>query len=307
MNLAGFDLNLLVAFEALMAERSVSRAAGRIGLSQPSMSNLLRRMRAIFEDELFYRTAEGMMPSATAIALSEAVTPALTLIRSGLDTQLRFDPRTTDRSFAIGMPDVGTVAMMPILGKLLRRQAPNISIKAVGTGGIDIAKALTNGDLDIAVGEALQDYPQLTRAPLSSFPYFWVADRHNPAVKDGRLSPGDLARLSHIADSDLGPMDAILAERGLKRRVALWIQHSQAVIPTILGTDLIALLPSPTIIISQLTDRLAICPDPLGLPLFKVETVWHRRHDTDASHRWLREQIILAARRRSDGGALDFA
>lgn len=301
VNLAGFDLNLLVSFDALMTERNVSRAAKRVGLTQPAMSNVLRRMRGIFNDELFYRTSEGMMPSSTAVALAEAIAPALAQIQSGLDMQLQFDPLTTVRSFVIGMQDIGSVGMMPMLSRLLRRDASNLSVEVVNAGP-DAAEKLVKGQIDMAVGAAFHERADLSHIDLARFPYLVVADRNNRQVEGPSLSIEDFVNLPHVACADVDSdwIDAALAKRGLKRRVIISVQYSQAVIPAILDTDLIAVLPGPTVQVSGQGHRLTVCPDPIGVPQYTIQVVWHRRHDDDAGHRWLREQIVARAREQAD-------
>src|SRR4051812_42656482 len=129
MNLARVDLNLLVAFEAMMLERSVSRAAKRIGLAQSSMSNALGRLRALFNDELFIRTPTEMQPSLKAIELSDPVSEALHLVRGTLGARSEeFDPKTAKRTFWIGAVDFADATLLPDFIATVRREAPNINI-----------------------------------------------------------------------------------------------------------------------------------------------------------------------------------
>src|SRR3954468_20888551 len=126
MNLASIDLNLLVAFEALMEERHVTRAGQRIGLAQPSMSSTLTRLRALFGDDLFVRSASGMQPTAKALALARPIGEALGQIRGVLEPGSAFDPATTHRRLSVAVTDYGDLVVVPPLVAALRREAPGI-------------------------------------------------------------------------------------------------------------------------------------------------------------------------------------
>ena len=128
MNLSSVDLNLLVAFEALMEERNVTRAGARVGLAQPSMSSVLTRLRALFGDDLFVRSASGMQPTVKALALTRPIGDALAQIRGVLAPGSAFDPATARRRLSIAATDYGDLVVVPPLVKALRRAAPGIDL-----------------------------------------------------------------------------------------------------------------------------------------------------------------------------------
>src|SRR3569832_529763 len=131
MELEDIDLNLLVVFKHLLAERSVSRVAQTLGRTQPAVSNALARLRRIMGDELFLRTAQGMQPTPFAEQLADSVTYALGMIHSALNQRATFDPKTSERAFAIGMTDIGEIYFLPRLIEHLRRHAPRVTVSTV--------------------------------------------------------------------------------------------------------------------------------------------------------------------------------
>lgn len=292
-NLARFDLNLLVAFDALMQERNVSRAAERVGLSQPAMSNALRRLRDIFHDELFVRTGRAMAPTGTAVELAQAIGPALGQIRTGLQSGLSFDPKTSTRSFAIGFPDIASVGVLPQLVRLLRREAPGVDLEVVDIGpdgGVDL---ILTGRIDLSFGVSVSSRAEISRQTLGEFEYAILIDEDNERLRKGRLTVADIAELPHVAFapvSDIAEIDERLARHGLKRRIAVSVPHGLSVPRAVAGTDLIAFMEQRVVDVAA-DMGLAVCPDPLNLPKRRVDMIWHRRQDRDVGHAWLREQV----------------
>lgn len=293
VNLARLNLNLLIAFDALMLERNVSRAARRIGLSQPAMSNALRRLRTALGDELFLRTGREMMPTAAAIELAQTVGPALGEIRAALQSQLSFDPQVSKRSFVLGLPDIVSVGLLPELSRLLRSQAPGVNVEVVDVGPDEGFELVLTGRADLAFGVSVPSHGEVSQQHLGDFAYVVVADARNERVRDGRLTIADIAELPHVSFapmSDIAEIDARLAQHGLKRRIAISVPHGLSVARAVAGTDLIAFM-EPDVIAVSGDLGLVVVPDPLDLPGRRVDLIWHRRHDHDASHEWLRQQV----------------
>lgn len=292
-NLAGFDLNLLVAFDALMTERHVSRAAERVGLSQPAMSNALRRLRDIFQDELFLRSGRSMVPTGVAVELDQTIGPALGRIRTGLQTGLHFDPKTTKRSFTLGFPDIASVGLLPQLSNLIRREAPEVNLEVIdigAEGGIDL---ILSGRIDLAVGVSFSQHPEISQQFLGKFEYVVVIDKNNERSKKGQLTITDIAELPHVSFapiSDISEIDERLARHGLARRIAISVPHGLSVPRAVAGTDMIAFMDESVITVAS-DLGLAVLPDPLDLPRRRVDTIWHRRQDNDPGHMWLRHQV----------------
>src|SRR5918996_946566 len=151
-NLSRLDLNLLVAFDALLTERSVTRAAARVGLGQSAMSHNLARLRALFGDELLTRGAEGMRPTPRALALADPVRVTLAQIQAAVLQREAFDPSTAERSFRIGLADSIEVAVIPSLMARLRQAAPRVSVRLRSTNRLSILEELDTGRLDLGIG-----------------------------------------------------------------------------------------------------------------------------------------------------------
>jgi DNA-binding transcriptional LysR family regulator len=151
-NLSRLDLNLLVAFDALLTERSVTRAAARIGLGQSAMSHNLARLRTLFGDELLTRGAEGMRPTPRALALADPVRITLAQIQAAVLQREAFDPSTADRAFRIGLADSIEVAVIPGLLARLRRIAPSVSLRLRSINRISVLEELDSGKLDLGIG-----------------------------------------------------------------------------------------------------------------------------------------------------------
>lgn len=152
MDVRQLDLNLLRVFAQLLRERQVSRAAVALGLSQPAVSNALRRLREELGDELFHRSARGMQPTAYALRIAPAVTQALDLIGGALATAQDFDPVDSQRSFTLAMSDVGQIYFLPLLMETLACEAPQVSLRIVGLNAAELPLAMSDGRIDVALG-----------------------------------------------------------------------------------------------------------------------------------------------------------
>ena len=160
MELKDIDLNLLVVFNQLLAERKVSKVAENLGLGQPAVSNALARLRKLFDDELFTRTASGMQPTPFAEQLAESVGYALGMIHGAVNARNTFDPRTSKRGFTVGMTDIGEIYFLPQLMQRIEEIAPSVSISTVRNTATNLKDAMESGQVDLAVGLL----PQLRRA-----------------------------------------------------------------------------------------------------------------------------------------------
>ncbi|WP_225642571.1 LysR family transcriptional regulator [Bradyrhizobium australafricanum] len=291
MNLAAIDLNLLVAFEALMEERHVTRAAERIGLAQPSMSSALRRLRALFADELFLRAGAGMQPTEKALALAGPIGEALRQIRSVLVPDQAFDPAIARRRITIAATDYGDLVVVPELTRLLRIEAPGIdlAVRPLTDATVALAK-LERGELDALIGGHLPESPRCVRHRL--FEERFVCVRDARTNRSERLGLEDYATLPHALFSAAGGdglpsvIDALLARHGLKRRVAVTLAHVVAVPFAAAGTDLIATM-SERIArrFTHLADIAVVAP-PIDIPAFAIDLIHTSRAARDPALRW---------------------
>ncbi len=299
MNLAAIDLNLLTAFEALLEERNVTRAGQRIGLAQPSMSSALTRLRALFSDELFIRTAAGMQPTARALALARPIGEALAQIRQTLAPDTAFDPATARRRLTIAVTDYGDLVVVPALVALLRQEASGIDliVRPIGDAAASLA-ALARGDIDALIGGHLPDSPRIVRRRLFEEDFVCICDKAHAVP----LTPDAYLRLPHAlfssagGDGSPGVVDDILAMEGRKRRVAVTLAHVVAVPFAVAGTDLVATMAR------RVAGRFAgiagvtLMPLPYDAPPFAIDLLHGRRAVTDPALAWFLATIERVGR-----------
>ncbi|MEN3350866.1 MAG: hypothetical protein V7632_4501 [Bradyrhizobium sp.] len=303
MNLSAVDLNLLVAFEALMEERHVTRAAERIGLAQPSMSSALRRLRALFADELFLRAGAGMQPTEKALSLAVPIGEALRHIRGALASDQSFDPATARKRITIAATDYGDLVLVPELTRLLRSEAPGIdlAVRPLTDASAALAK-LERAELDALIGGHLPDSPRCVRHRLFEERFVCIRDAQH-ANRSDRLSLEDYATLPHALFSAAGGdglpsvIDALLARHGWKRRVAVTLAHVVAVPFAVAGTDLVATMAERVARrLTHLADIAVVAP-PFDIPAFAIDLVHSRRAADDPALRWFLDAVDRCARR----------
>ncbi len=289
MNVNDIDLNLLKIFEAVYAERSVSRAAERVGLTQPSVSHGLARLRALFRDLLFVRAKGGVEPTAAAKRIAPALAAALRSVQTVLDDALGFDPKTAEREFRVHMSDLGEMVFLPPLMRAIRERAPHVSVETRQLDWTELSIALEHGAIDMAIGHL----PSLIGgfAHQHLFKEEYVTLRRS-ASRPASRTPDYIAVTSHP------PTLAILAESGLIDRVKLSIPHFM-VVPAILAeVDYAVIVPRT---VARAFRRYGLDRvSPLRVPRrhFDVGLFWTRRQDSEPGHRWMRALFIELFRER---------
>jgi LysR family transcriptional activator of mexEF-oprN operon len=295
LNLLNIDLNLLVSFDALVIERSVSRAAKRVGVSQPAMSRSLGLLRGLLGDPLFRRSSNGMVPTPRAIELAKMLRPSLENIDSVLGQKMGFDPATSDRRFTIAMPDLAAGLALPTLLRLLRTQAPGIDLAILSTGNREGAVKVENGQAEFGMGVYEHLPPALSSINLRELTEVCIADPGSEFAKRNHLSLEDFLSASHIAVSmndDFGtPIDTALETMGLRRRIAVRTPYFSSVPQLVLGTDLLAVVQEELLDAFPDGRPLARFPIPLSCQGIMSKLIWHARSEEDAGHLWLRELI----------------
>jgi DNA-binding transcriptional LysR family regulator len=298
VNLSGIDLNLLVVFDALMAERHVTRAGERIGLSQPATSNALARLRNLTDDELFVRSGGGLHPTPVAIALAQQIQPALKQIQAALLQEQNFDPTTSDRVFTIGMTDYVEFVILPRLLEVLETTAPNVKIQVRAGDRPYLFALLDSGKVDLICGLFPEQIAWHEEQLLFQEQYVCVCRRDHPSIDDS-LSLKDYLAASHllvsIQEDRVGRVDKFLAERNLRRQVTLSIPHF-LVAPFILArTHLVATLAERVANEFVKSQNLKILPCPLPLRGFSVFMRSHQSTRNHATHVWLRATMAEVA------------
>jgi DNA-binding transcriptional LysR family regulator len=296
MNWRSIDLNLLVVFDAVMAERSVTRAGRVIGLSQPAMSHALNRLRHMLDDELFVRTPDGMAPTPRAEQLAEPVRNALNEMQLALEP-LAFDPHTSDRTFVIGMNNLAAVVVAPPLCAAVCGIMPGVRLDMRPSGTLDIADCLDRGDLDLAIGGLESPGERFASQLLLEGPFVLVMRRGHPASRR-KLSADVLAGLPYLEISssgeDTGFLDRWLAARGLSRRIVVRSPYLSA--RTILTeSDLVAIFSRRVAQVFTRYFPLEMREPEFDSPTVRTLMLWHRRLEAHPAHRWLREQVIAVS------------
>lgn len=293
-NIAALDLNLLVVLEALLAERSVTRAAQRIGLSQPAVSNALGRLRALLDDPLLVRTAAGMEPTPRALELAVPIQQALDVIRRALSASAAFDPERTAFTFRVRSADNLELSLLPRLLERLERRAPQVDI-VVSREGDTTEDDLRSGRLDLYLGNWFNVPSGLKQHLLRHETFACIARKGHPRIKS-RLTLEAYGAAGHVvvetADRPGSVVDTVLSDHGLGRRVVLRTPHFLVAPVVVARTDLIATLPRGVVTSFAQFLPLSVFAPPLDAPGFPVSMVWHPRTHEQAPHRWLRELIM---------------
>jgi len=295
MNVRDLDLNLLRVFDAVLSERGVTPAAARLGLTQPAVSNALARLRALFGDALFVRTAAGMDATPFARGVAEPVRQALALLESALAHGPGFEPATSTRAFRFYMSDLGQVEFLPPLVERVQRAAPGVRLEAVAADLEHIGDALGTGALDLAVGFLPALGPPVARRALFRDPYVCLMRAGHPAGGK-KLTMKRFAEAAHVLVTYRGGGHRVIEEAlersGVARRIALRVPHFTVVPMVLARTDLILTLPARVARVYERQGGFKSLPPPVVMPPAEVAVHWHERFEADPGNRWLRDQVI---------------
>ena len=292
------DLNLLKVFEALMTTRNVSLAASQLNVTQPAVSNALRRLRESFDDDLFVRTREGMEPTPLALSLAEPILGGLAAIRGGVAQDSRFDPATSDRRFTIITTDVGEATFIVQLLRRLRHEAPLIDLRVLEVSQHEYETLLDNGEADFALG-LFRIADTFRRELIGTCRYVAVMCREHAArlgVAEGAVIPHPVymaAAHAHVVPRRLisHPLERFLAAGDERRRVALELPHTAVLAALLPETELVATIPEPAVPPLMAGGRLSWAVLPFEPEPTHLYMGWHRRHDSDGGHAWMRHVI----------------
>lgn len=302
MDFHGIDLNLLAAFDALMSECNVTRAATRVGVSQPAMSAALSRLRKLLGDPLFLRSAEGLLPTPRARELAEPISQALRQLEATLVRKPDFVPAVAKLTVNLGLSDYPAFVVLPALLEALAEQAPGISVNVHAFNDRDHAVDLLDaGAIDVAIGvpPTHSDGRILTRPILRDEFVTIIASKH-PAARRG-MSMKTYLSLPHALASPEGQrhglVDQALAQLGQQRTLALTLPHMFALPAIVARTGMTATVMKRVALQSPAGRQLAFFPPPVTLPEIVFYLIWHRRSDGHQAQKWLRtliESIALA-------------
>jgi DNA-binding transcriptional LysR family regulator len=296
--LRNFDLNLLVAFDLLMREQNVSRAAERMFVGQSAMSHILQRLRQQLDDPLLVKTSTGMKPTDRALALIDPVRIVLRDVERLIRAPEDFDPAKSQRRFVVAATDYMEVLVLPALVERIIRQAPNVVIHVKRTEPTFPEGELEANELDVVLGfEAiLKPAGYLISEKLFDDRVTCLVSRRHPANEGVRLTLDEYLSMRHMLISRtgtrIGVIDEWLAEKGLERCIALIVPHFLSAPLIVAKTDMVLSLPER--IAKQFVGLapLRILRVPIDLPAYDLVMVWHPLRENDPAHRWLREQIL---------------
>ncbi|MFN2094163.1 LysR substrate-binding domain-containing protein [Pantoea agglomerans] len=298
-----YDLNLLPVLLVMMEERNVTRAAERLGITQPALSNALNRLRETLNDPLFIRERYGMRPTPKAEQLAQVVGAALSSIDKVILGQQDFDPLNATRLFTLAPNSYVEFIMMPAIVARLRSYAPGIRLRLTPFGNDVTETGVISGNTDMVLGRIVEPPDNLVVQHLMNEGLACVIRADHPLVGEN-LSAEQYEQLKHVNVLPPGRMRAglyqALEQRGLRRQVAVSVTHFLAVPEMIAVTDYCATL--PRLICQHLSrdQRLRIIPAPVDLGTFPVEMGWHARYRDDPAHRWFRTLIAETAQSLSD-------
>ena len=307
MNLAAIDLNLLVAFEALMAERNVTRAGHRIGLGQPAMSAALARLRLTFKDELLVRVPGApMRPTDKAVALNHAVSDVLARLRHVLDDTSGFDPSRARAVFRIATGDHPATMVLPRFLEVLAAQAPGVDVRLSALDKRDGFDLVDRGEIDLLIGSFRNVPKRIRRERLYTDGYLCTVRRgHKSLGPDGTLSLEAYVAAPHVlvtlAADDRGIVDEVLAKQGLRRRVAVTVSDFHLVPLIIARTDMIGHLPRRIAADLARGSDLLVLPPPVALPAWNVDLFWGGVSDAEPGAKWFRERLFEIGRQIEAG------
>ncbi len=298
-DLPELNLNLLLSLDALLAEANVTRAARRLGVTQPTMSRALRRLRDDLGDPLLVRSGQGYVRTPRAERIHASLQDGLRALRRSLRDDA-LDPSTARRTIAVAAYDVVSVFVLPALLRRLEAEAPGLSLDVTPLRYADLLSQLESGALDLAIGVGFADAPGLRRRVLFRDGWVCLARKGHPALRspDEGLDVTAFARLPHAIASPEGDgpglVDRALAARGLTRHVAYRSRYFIGAAMAVAQTDLVLTLPRRAGLHLARSLDLASFDPPLPLPELDVAATWHARLDGDPVHAWVRRALFEA-------------
>lgn len=295
--LADVDLNLLLALNALLRERSVTRAGAVLGLSQPATSHALARLRELFGDELLVRRSNDMEPTAFAESLVAPLADALARVEALFWSDRVFDPASSDREFVIAMTDFVEATLVPAALPRLGL-GPHLRLRLRLLGSELPERALADGEIDLAIGTNMSSPAAMKVSTLYRESFAAVVRRDHPCLA-GPLTAEAYAALDHvlIATPGDGPgiVDVALEARGLRRNVVLRTAHFLTVVALVAASDLVCTMPARIAHASARRHDVVLFEPPIVVPGFDVAMFWHPRRERDPAVQWLRDQLRAAA------------
>ncbi|RZJ14965.1 MAG: LysR family transcriptional regulator [Haliea sp.] len=308
-NFRTLDLNLLRVFDEVMAERSLTRAARNLSLTQPAVSNALRRLRDTLGDELVQRSGQGMAPTPRAVAIWPAVREALQQLHESLVPN-EFVPADATSTFVLAMADATAAELIPGLVEILEQEAPGVSVRVIPLTTRDPRRLLEEETCDLAIGYFPPVVADLTARAQSGEPVSFVNQRlydgeyvcvmragHPLATGPFTLDRFCAARhmLVSFSGRPYGFIDESLASLSRKRHVVLTVNQFFTAGRVVANSNLLTVLPRHFVRVTGIEEQLVLRPLPFDVAPVHVDAVWHRRSEQQGGHQWLRQAVARAS------------
>jgi DNA-binding transcriptional LysR family regulator len=293
VNAYTLDLNLLKVLDAIMQERSLTRAGRKLGLSQPAASHALARLRHMLGDELFIRTPDGMQPTPRAQRIAEPIREALRVLHTTLQPE-QFDPAQSVRQFTLLASNYAARAVIPTLSRMIAGMAPGVVLNVRSLNTPDVLDQLDAGGADVALTRLVDGGERFKCVRVTDDDYVALLDRQHPVANLGEFTPEHLAGIPHVAITssadDMSFVDDALGDLGLSRKIAICVPLLSVVL-MLVGADRLAILPR-----RPANGLAGVCPLvvkelPFVSPRTELSMIWHRGLDNDPAQRWLRGMI----------------
>lgn len=297
-SLRNADLDRLLVFDALYRSRSTTRAADELHLTQPTISNALKRLRALFEDELFVSTREGMLPTARANEVASLVSDGLNSFRLAMQTHRPFEPASSTRTFHLYVSDLGQAIFLPPLAAKVHSAAPGVKIVTVDPQLNDARQMMMRGQIDLAIGMFRGLDSEFHQQRLFEENYVALYRGDHPQIK-GTLSSAQFLDADHLIYTPTAgshaifeaSLDAIFEEHGKTRQVAMQVAHSVSLDRIVASSNMVACIPSR--LAQTLSGRTDVrsCALPFDIMPMDIVQLWHAQFHRDDGHRWLRALV----------------
>ena len=290
------DLTVLLIFLALMRTRKASDVAGEMGLTNSSISHTLRRLREVFEDELFLRRPHGLEPTAFALQIEPSIRAAVDAVQSALSGPTLFNPAMAEITLRVSASDREIATLLPAAMANMRQHAPGIHLSVRSLTRSDSMRALVDGTLDLALGFFPTVGDEFDARLIRKEGYL-VAARQGHAIFDAPLTPENYAGAAHILVSTDGSMrgivDTTLEEQGLKRQVCLAVPSFLPALSVLAKSDFIGTLPANLVRHHASFFGLEYSEPPINIRPFDISILSHKRHSKSAVHGWVIERLAM--------------
>ena len=309
MNISRVDLNLLVYFDVLLRELNVTRAADQLGISQPAMSNGLKRLRVLFDDPLLIRTSKGMTPTERASELKPVIRELLVGLEKAVEPKAKFNPRESEQVFRMMASDYAEATLIPLLIARLRNEAPKVILDIMTPSDVNFPD-VEQGRVDMVINRFDSIPLSFHQKVLWKDSFSCLINRNHDVLKNFNLE--NYLNAHHVwvsktgmgigvgMDPDdvqrLGWVDEALAKIGAKRRITVFTRHYQAASSLAERQDLIATVPSKMARLQQDNSRVSIIAPPFEIPPIELTMAWSPLLQHNPAHKWMRELITETAR-----------